>query len=208
MPLTCLRAMSLQVKLDLADKATARTLPPGLRPYVERVYVRATTYKQLRALGNRLSGVPSAAALELELSFGKNEDLHLDTVRTTFRRAGLTERVRAVKYCCRSVSWHQRSFPAVKRLCLQSSGLPTRLSACSLLGQPFHHSLVELQITVWDPEQALHSLKYALRGRDRICGTLRCLQVDYANKGRPGCRCRCMSLQSFWPVSSCHAWCT
>ena len=46
--------MSLQVKLDLADKLQS-TLPPGLKPFVERVYVRATAYKQLRALSNRLS---------------------------------------------------------------------------------------------------------------------------------------------------------
>ena len=65
--------------------------------------MRATSYEQLKALGDRLSGVPSAAALELELSFGRKENLNLGTVRTFFRRAGLTERVRAVKYCCKSV---------------------------------------------------------------------------------------------------------
>ena len=40
------------------------------------------------------------------------------------------------------------------------------------------HSLVELHISVQKPEHALHSMKAALRCEERICGTLRCLQVD------------------------------
>ena len=180
LPLTCLKAMSLQAKLDLADKQQKGTMPPGLRPYVERVYVRATANEQLSALSNRLSGVPSAAALELELAFGKHFDLHLGTVRTPFRNAGLTERVRAVQYCCRSVLgtnlFPGREVPVSAELWPAFKNPQPEAFWANL----FHHSLVEVQVTVWDPVQALHSLKPALRDCDRICGTLRCLQVDYA----------------------------
>ena len=86
--------------MDLADERQS-AFPPGLRPYVQHVCVRATSYEQLKRLVDRLSGVPSAAALGLELSFGRT-DLNLGAVRTIFRRAGLTERVRSLKYCCRS----------------------------------------------------------------------------------------------------------
>ena len=184
-PLTCLKPLSVQVKLNLADKRQKSTLPPGLRPYAECVYVRATSYTQLRALGNRLSGVPSAAALELDLSFGKHNELHLGTVRASIHKAGLTERVRAMKYCCRSVLG-TKLFPG-REMPVSAELLPAYTSS-----QPpafwralFQHSLVELQITLLEPEQALDSLKYVLRGRHRICGTLRCLQVDYSNRDRP-----------------------
>ena len=143
-----------------------------------RVYVRATTYKQLRALGDRLSGVPSAAALELELSFGESEELHFDRVKEFFRRAGLTERVRAVKYCCQSV-FDTNVFPG------RETPVSAELWPAHTSSQPaafwrslLHHSLVELQVTVSEPEHAVPSLKCALRCGDRICGTLRCLQVD------------------------------
>ena len=195
-----LTSLSLQVKLDLADELQ-HTLPPGLRPYVERVCVRATTHMQLEDLDDRLSlsGVPSAAALELDLSFGRNQDLYLITVWDLL--AGLTERVRAVKYCCRNVfgthrilgveTFPGRDVPVFAELGpAHTSSQPASLwqlwpaQTCS---QPefswqtiLHHSLVELQITVSDPEAALRSLKYALRRRrDRFCGTLRCLQVNH-----------------------------
>ena len=170
--------LSLQVKLDLADYRLQGTLPPGLRPYVERVYVRATTYKQLRALGDRLSGVPSASALELELSFGRNQDLYLDRVREALRHAGLTERVRAVKYRCQSV--HGTNLFPGEDVPVSAELWPAHTSSppAAFWRTLFNHSLVELQITVWKPEHALHSLKFALRCGDRICGTLRCLQVD------------------------------
>ena len=183
MPLNCLKPMSLQAKLDLADKRQRSTLPPGLRPYVERVHVRATTYKQLEALSKKLSGVPSAAALELELSFGKHEDLRLEWVRTRIQKAGLTERLCAVKYCCRSVQGTDL-FP----------GLEVPVSAelwpryrddqpATLWRDLVDHCLVELQIRVDDPMQALHGLRYALRCRGRVRDTLRCLQMDYTNTG-------------------------
>ena len=178
--------LSLQVKLDLADELQ-HTLPPGLRPYVDRVCVRATTHMQLEALGDRLSGVPPAAALELELSFGRNEDLYLITVRTLL--AGLTERVRAVKYCCRNVFGTNLipGFPGMEPYPGREVPVSAELWPAHTNSQPaaslqtfLHHSLVELQITVSEREHALHSLKSALRRRrDRICGTLRCLQVDH-----------------------------
>ena len=167
----------MQVKLDLADELQS-AFPPGLRPYVQRVCLQATSYERLKGLGDRLTGVPSAAALELELSFGTKESLNLGTVRTFFRRAGFTERMRAVKYRCKCVLG-TTLFP----------GSDTPISAELWPGytntQPaafwrdlFQHSLVELQITVQEPRHALHGLKSALRGGHRICGTLRCLQVD------------------------------
>ena len=195
MPLTCLKAMSLQAKLDLADKSQ-RTFPPGLRPYVQHVYVRATASKQLRAIGDRLSGVPSAAALELELSFGRNGVLNLDTVRSCFSCAGLTERVRAMKYCCKSVSGTKvfpgRETPVFAELwpAFQSS------QPAAFWRSIFTHSLVELHITLPDPEQALRSLKGALRGGHRICGTLRCLQVDSTDRSRPSLRMHVFA--DFW----------
>ena len=75
-----------QVKLDLADELQS-AFPPGLRPFVQRVYVRATSCEQLKGLGDKLSEVPPGAALELELSFGEERDLNLGTVRTFVRRA-------------------------------------------------------------------------------------------------------------------------
>ena len=145
--------------------------------------MRATVPEQFKSLVKRLSGVPSAAALELELSFGKHFDLHLGTVRTFFLRAGFTERVRAMKYCCRSVLG-TNLFPG------RETPVSAELWPAFKSPQPeafwlglFHHSLVELQVTMWDLVHALHTLKVALTGRDRICGTLRCLQVDYAQTG-------------------------
>ena len=166
-----------QVKLDLADELQS-AFPPGLRPYVQRVLVQATSYEQLKHLSDRLSGVPSAAALDLELPFGRKENLNLGTIKTFVRRAGLTERVSAVKYCCKSVIG-TNLFP----------GSETPVSAELWPGyansQPpafwrnlLQHSLVELQITVCNPGHALQGLKAALRCGDRISGTLRCLQVD------------------------------
>ena len=145
---------------------------------MQRVYVRASSYEQLKALGDRLSGVPSAAALELELPFGRKENLNLGTVRTFFRRAGLTERVRAVKYSCKSVLG-TNLFPGV------GTPVAAELWPGYANSQPsafwrnlLQPSLVELQITVGDPEHALRGLQSALRCGDRICGTLRSLQVD------------------------------
>ena len=185
---SCLSAaeatLSLQVKLDLADELQG-TLPPGLRPYVEHVCVRATTNKQLRALGDRLSGVPSAAALELKLSFGKSEEFYLDSVKAFFRRAGLIERVRAVKYCCQSVHgadlFPGRETPVFAEVWPDHTSCQPAAFWRSLL----HHSLVELQITVREPDDALLSLSFALTRGDRICGTLRCLQVDCIHEWPP-----------------------
>ena len=135
---------------------------------MQHVHVRATSYEQLKALGNRLSGVPSAATLDLELPFGRKENLNLGTVRTFFRRAGLTERVRAVKYCCKSVLG-TNLFPGAE------TPVSAELWPGSTKSQPaafwhnlFQHSLVELQLAVLGPEHALHGLKSALRCGDRI----------------------------------------
>ena len=145
---------------------------------MQRVYVRATSHEQLKALGDRLSGVPSAAALELELRFGRKENLNLGTVRTFFRRAGLTERVRAVKYSCQSVLG-TNLFPGVGTPVLAELWPGYNNSQPAAFWRNLlQHSLVELQLTVHDPEHALRGLKAALRCGDRICGTLRCLQVD------------------------------
>ena len=140
--------------------------------------MRATSYEQLKGLGDRLSGVPPAAALELELSFGRKENLNLGTVKTFFRRAGLTERVRAVKYSCKSVLG-TRLFPGSETpVSAELWPSPKPILPSSFWHDIFQHSLVELQITVQSPEYALHGLKAALRCGERICGTLRCLQVD------------------------------
>ena len=152
---------------------------------MQGVYVRATSYEQLKRLGDRLSGVPSAAALELELSFGMRENLNLGTVRTFFRCAGLTERVRAIKYSCKSVLgtdlFPGSETPVSAELCPSY----TSYQPAAFWRTLFHHSLVELRITVNDPEHVLLGLKSALRCADRICGTLRCLQVDRAYQGQP-----------------------
>ena len=169
--------LSPQVKLDLADELQS-AFPPSLRPYVQDVCVRATSYEQLKGLGDRLSGVPSAAALDLELPFGRNENLNLGTVGTFFRRAGLTERVRAVKYCCRSVLGTDL-FPSAETPVSAKLWLDYTLSQPAAFWRNlYQHSLVELQLTVLFIEDALLDLKSALRCGHRICGTLRCLQVD------------------------------
>ena len=145
---------------------------------MQRVYVQATLYEQLKHLSDRLSGVPSAAVLDLELPFGRKENLNLGTVRTFFRRAGLTERVRAVKYCCRNVLG-TNLFPGAE-IPVSAELWPsdTNSQPAPYWRNILQHSLVELQLTVHDPEHALRGLKAALRCGDRICGTLRCLQVD------------------------------
>ena len=169
--------MRVQVQLDLADELQS-AFPPGLRPYVQHICVRATSYKQLKGLSDRLSGIPSAAALELGLSFGRKESLNLGNVRTFIRRAGLTERVRAVKYCCKSVLG-TTLFPGRETpVCAELWPGYTNSQPAAFWRILFSHSLVELQITVGDPEHALHGLKSALRCGERICGTLRSLQVD------------------------------
>ena len=91
--------------------------------------------------------------------------------------------MRAVKYCCRSVRG-TKLFPG-RETPVSAELWPRYKSSqpAAFWRDLFHHSLVELQITLCDPMQALHSLKSALRCRDRICGTLRCLQVDYLNRG-------------------------
>ena len=169
--------LSPQVQLNLADELQS-AFPPGLRPYVQRICVRATSYNQLKGLRDRLSGVPSAAALELMLSFGRKESLNLGNVRTFVRRAGLTERVRAVNYCCKSVLG-TTLFPSSEMpVCAELWPGYTISQPAAFWRTLFSHSLVELQITVMDPGHALHGLKSALRCEERICGTLRSLQVD------------------------------
>ena len=169
--------MFMQVKLDLADGLQS-AIPAGLTPHVQRIVVRATSYEQLKALGDRLTGSPSAAALELELSFGGTVIINLGTVRTFVRRAGLTERVCAVKYCCQSVLGANH-FPGSETP-VSAELWPSYMSlqSAAFWRILFQHSLVELQLTVHNPEHALHGLKSALRCGERICGTLRCLQVD------------------------------
>ena len=145
---------------------------------MQHVYVRATSYEQLKGLGGRVAGVPSAAALELELFFGRKRDLNLGTVRTIFRRAGLTESVRTVRYCCRTVHGDV-PFPGVDTPVSAVLWPGLKLSTPSPIWQAFsQHNLVELQIIVVHPEHALRGLKPALRCGERICGTPRCLQVD------------------------------
>ena len=73
--------ISLQVKLDLADERQS-AFPLALRPYVQRVNVRAASHAQLLSLSVKLTGVPAAAALELELSFDKTV-LDLGSVAAT-----------------------------------------------------------------------------------------------------------------------------
>ena len=167
--------LATQVKLDLAAKVQS-TIPPGLKPYVQRVHVRATSYKQLKRLGDRLSGISSASALELELSFGREDALDLGTVKSFFCHAGLAERVRAVKYRCRAV-YGTSLFPGIETP-ISAELWPGYMGCQPFWRNVFQHSLVNLHITVHKPEHALHSIKAALRCEDHICGTLRCLQVD------------------------------
>ena len=166
----------MQVKLDLADEQQS-AFPAGLKPYVQRLVVRAMSLEQLKDLSNRLSGIPSSVALELEL-FGRKEVINLGTVRTFFRRAGLTERVRAVKYSCRSVLG-ANLFPGSETpVSAELWPSHTKSLPAAFWRNLFQHSLVELHITVEKAEHALHGLKSALRCGERIRGTLRCLQVD------------------------------
>ena len=182
----------MQVKLDLADEQQS-AFPAGLRPRVQRLVVRATSHEQLKDLSNRLSGVPSAAALELELSFGRKGVINLGTVRTFFRRAGLTERVRAVKYSCRSVLG-ANLFPGSETpVSAELWPSYTNSLPAGFWRNLFQHSLVELQITVPDAEHPLHGLKSALRCNERICGTLRCLQVDVLARA-PGRILTCLRM--------------
>ena len=94
---------------------------------------------------------------------------------------GLTERVRAVKYCCKAVLG-AALFPGVETPVAAElwPGVQPSLPP-SIWHNLMQHNLVELQITVADPEHALRGLKSAMTCGERICGTLRCLQVD-----RPG----------------------
>ena len=149
---------------------------------MQRVCVRATSYEQLKGLGDRLSGVPPAAALELELSFSRKENLNLGTVKTFFRRAGLTERVRAVKYSCKRVLGTHLSPGSETPVSAELWPSSKPILPSSFWHNIFQHSLVELQITVRFPEYALKGIKAALRCGERICGTLRSLQVDRYNR--------------------------
>ena len=147
------------------------------------VIVRATSHEQLKALGDRLSGAPSTAALELDLSFGKNKDLHLGTVGNFFCNAGLTERVRAVKYCCQRVLGTDL-FPGSETPV--SAELWSLSPPDAFWNTLSDHSLVKIHMTVLEFEYALSTLQGALRWGSRLCGTLRCLQVDHTcTTGRP-----------------------
>ena len=171
----------LQVKLDLADEHQG-AFPLGLGPYVQSVLVRATSYAQLLSLPQRLTGVPSAAALELQLCFSRHEEINLGMVRTIFCEAGLTKRVRAVKYRCKavlgSVVFPGAAVPVAADLWPGACYPRTPRFWRTIL----RHNLVELQLTIYapgrQPDFGLHSLNAALRCAERTCRTLRRLQVD------------------------------
>ena len=168
-------------QLDLADEHQG-AFPLGLGPYVQSVLVQATSYAQLLSLGQRLTGVPSAAELELQLSFSRYESINLGKIRTIFCEAGLTKRVRAVKYRCKavlgSVVFPGAAVPVAADLWPDACYPRTPRFWRSLL----RHNLVELQLTIYapgrQPDFGLHSLNAALRCAERTCRTLRCLQVD------------------------------
>ena len=175
----------LQAKLDLADELQC-AFPPGLGQCVQSILVRATSSAQLLRLRERLTGVPAAAALELEL-LNKNEKLNLCAVKTRICQAGLIERVRAVKYTCKtvhfSVVFPGTAVPVAVDLWPGSSLTPRFWSTL------FTQNLVELKLTVRgnarEPERSLWNLHDALSCAERTCANLRCLQVDNSSTWMP-----------------------
>ena len=176
----------LQVKLDLADELQS-AFPLGLGPYLQSVLVCATSCTQLLRLRERLTGVPSAAVLELELLLNKGEKLNLCAVKTMICQAGLIERVHAVKYTCKavhfSVVFPSAAVPVAADLWPSSS--PTPRFWRSL----FTQNLVELRLTVRgnarEPEKSLWNLADALSCAEHTCANLRCLQVDNSSTWMP-----------------------
>ena len=168
--------ISLQVKLDLADERQS-AFPLGLRPYVQRVRVRAASHAQLLSLGIKLTGVPAAAALEIELSFDETV-LDLGSVKAILCRAGLMSRLCFLRYCCKTVLGTAHFAGTRTPVSVElRPGLRDSLSPSDFQNL-MQHNLVELQLTVQFPEMALRDLKSALRQAGRTRGTLRCLQVD------------------------------
>ena len=93
--------------------------------------------------------------------------------------------MRAVKYCCHSVLG-TNLFPGAETP-VSAELWPgyTSSQPAAFWHNLFEHSLVELQLTVLGPEHALHGLKSALGCGNRICGTLRYLQVDRVSEWQP-----------------------
>ena len=86
--------------------------------------------------------------------------------------------MRTVKYCCKTVLG-AALFPGVETPVAAELwlGFQPSLPSC-IWHNLMQKNLVELHITLGHPEHALLGLKSALRPGERICGTLRSLQVD------------------------------